>query len=68
MQDAPEEPGLTVAPRCENLIREKQAYAWKEDRNGVKDQPVKRDDHAMDAERYGVMHLAGGEPMRIFYV
>jgi len=32
---------------------EKKGYKWKEDKNGnVLDEPVKFNDHAMDAERY----------------
>lgn len=36
-----------------NLLREIDTYRWAQDRNGIQlDQPVKVDDHAMDALRY----------------
>jgi phage terminase large subunit len=39
-----------------NLIKEKQSYKWREDKDGnvVGDEPVGMDDHLMDAERYGL--------------
>lgn len=53
-------PRVTVDPSCENYIREKETYEWKQDKKGtVKDEPVKSNDHAMDAERYGVMYIDG---------
>ena len=40
---------------CVNTIKEIQMYKWKEDRKGnVLDEPVKFNDHAMDALRYAV--------------
>ena len=40
---------------CTNTIKEIQMYKWKEDRKGnVLDEPVKFNDHAMDALRYAV--------------
>ena len=40
---------------CANAAREIQMYKWKEDRKGnVLDEPVKFNDHAMDALRYAV--------------
>lgn len=44
---------LYITPACENTIRELGVYAWKEG----KDEPVKQDDHAMDAMRYGLSVL-----------
>lgn len=41
-------PRLTVAPGCVNTINEFESYIWKPD----KDEPVKENDHAMDAIRY----------------
>jgi phage terminase large subunit len=38
-----------------NLNKERQSYKWKEDKNGnILDEPVKFNNHAMDAKRYGV--------------
>jgi phage terminase large subunit len=45
-------------------IKEKRAYSWMKDRNGIiLDKPVKFFDHYQDAERYGVYtHLNVGHP------
>ena len=52
------EPRLTVDPSCENVIREMETYEWKSGKDGhAKDEPVKEHDHAMDALRYGVLHV-----------
>ena len=46
-------PGLTVAPRCVETINEFESYVWKQNKDGSeKDEPVKENDHAMDALRY----------------
>jgi hypothetical protein len=34
-----------------------ESYVWKDGRDGVRDEPEKVNDHAMDALRYGVMYL-----------
>ncbi|HEY8541382.1 MAG TPA: terminase large subunit, partial [Pseudothermotoga sp.] len=40
---------------CTNTIKEIQMYKWKENKNGeILDEPVKFNDHAMDAMRYAV--------------
>ena len=40
---------------CVNTIKEIQMYKWKENKNGeILDEPVKFNDHAMDAMRYAV--------------
>jgi PBSX family phage terminase large subunit len=52
---------LTVAPSCVNVVAEVESYIWKEGRAGLKDEPEKTNDHAMDALRYGVMHLDYGQ-------
>jgi PBSX family phage terminase large subunit len=39
---------LTVDPECTNVINEFESYVWKPN----KDEPVKENDHAMDAFRY----------------
>ncbi len=41
-------PRLTVDPSCVNTINEFESYVWKPE----KDEPVKENDHAMDAIRY----------------
>jgi phage terminase large subunit len=44
--------GMTVDPSCVNTITELESYRWMD---GEKDQPLKIDDHAMDALRYGLV-------------
>jgi len=41
-------PRLTVEPTCTNTINEFESYVWKPE----KDEPIKENDHAMDAIRY----------------
>lgn len=41
-------PRLTVEPTCVNVVNEFESYVWKPE----KDEPVKENDHAMDAIRY----------------
>lgn len=52
---------LYVTKRSVNLIKELKSYKWKIDKDGkVLDEPVKFNDHACDALRYGVFtHLTG---------
>lgn len=46
-----------------NLITEKAGYKWKTDKQGnVRDDPVKFQDHLMDAERYAITWLKGISP------
>lgn len=47
---------LTVDPSCVNTINEFESYIWKPD----KDEPVKENDHAMDAIRYLMIGLRIG--------
>ena len=54
-----ERPRLTVDPSCSNACREFESYEWKPDT----DEPVKINDHAMDAIRYAVMHIDAGTPI-----
>ena len=51
-----------IHERCENLISEKSAYVWdsKKQEKGI-DEPLKTNDHASDAERYGVFSEFGDE-------
>ncbi len=45
-----------------SMIEEIDGYIWKKDASGVvvKDEPLKKDDHAMDAIRYAVMAVDKG--------
>lgn len=47
-------PRLTVDPGCFNVINEFESYIWKPE----KDEPVKENDHSMDALRYFVVSEA----------
>lgn len=55
-------PRLRVSPVCVNLIKEAKRYRWKTYRdkklayeNNPYEEPHKKDDHACDALRYGIM-------------
>jgi len=48
-------PRLTVSPVAANTIAEFEAYVWAQGRAGLKDEPEKTGDHAMDALRYALM-------------
>lgn len=57
-------PRLFIFSTCTNLVEEIEEYKWKQytgsaignpDRDAVKEAPVKRHDHAVDALRYGIM-------------
>lgn len=51
-------PRLTLAPSCANVISEFESYVWKDTKSaGLKDDPEKVNDHAMDALRYAIMRL-----------
>jgi phage terminase large subunit len=46
---------LFITRRSTNVIREKQGYKWKKDKNDkILEEPVKENDDAMDAERYAI--------------
>ena len=46
---------LSIPEPSVNLIKEIQSYQWKEDKNGnVISEPIKFNDHLMDAMRYGI--------------
>ncbi|RLG44652.1 MAG: PBSX family phage terminase large subunit [Thermoproteota archaeon] len=47
---------IRITSNCSNLIRELQAYRYDRDRTGVDptEKPIKKDDHSVDALRYGV--------------
>jgi hypothetical protein len=53
---------LKFTTNCENLIKEIPQYRWAKyssskttDRNNPQEMPTKKDDHSMDAIRYGMM-------------
>lgn len=55
---------LKITTNCANLIREARTYKWKKPissklqaRSNLLEEPVKRNDHALDALRYGIMSL-----------
>ena len=51
-----------VTRRSTNILKERQGYKWKEDANGnLIDEPVKFNDHALDAIRYAI-HTHGLRP------
>lgn len=50
-------PDLTVDPSCVNLIAEFESYRYPEGNRGNSDNPVKENDHALDALRYALMEL-----------
>lgn len=50
--------GMTISPSCVNLISEIESYHFP-DNHGRDDKPVKENDHAMDALRYGIATEAG---------
>lgn len=52
---------LFITKRSVNILKEARSYKWRVDKDGrVLDEPVKFNDHAMDAGRYGTFtHSAG---------
>lgn len=63
-------PGLYIAARCSNLIREVASYHYPEARNNrdPDDKPVKMDDHAVDAARYLIFSersTSGGKIIKV---
>lgn len=52
---------IHVTRRSSNLINELENYKWKEDREGNSlDEPIKANDHAIDAFRYGAYSVKKG--------
>jgi phage terminase large subunit len=59
---------LHIVRSSERLIREIRAYKWKEDKNGnVLDEPVKFNDHLMDAVRYPIHTRAVRDTLRVLF-
>jgi len=57
-------PRLQITENCVNTIREVGLYRWQEVKKGnEKEEPLKENDHAMDALRYMIVELdKGGQP------
>jgi len=56
-------PRLTVDPACVETINEFESYVWRPE----KDEPMKENDHAMDALRYYVDNLGGPASWDLVY-
>lgn len=51
---------IHIADHCVNLIREMENYQWKKDKDGnILDEPIKKDDHGVDALCYCVYGVRG---------
>lgn len=59
-------PRLRIFSTCANLIREIARYRWRE--GAKKEEPLKQDDHSVDALRYMVMELEYPQVPMISYV
>lgn len=53
-------PKLFIFSTCTQMIKEIKAYRWKETPNGGKEEPIKKNDHAMDDLRYYIMSKPEG--------
>ena len=52
---------LRISASSSNLIKEIKFYKWKEDKDGnVLEEPVKFNDHAVDAMRYAIYNFVKG--------
>lgn len=56
---------LFITKRSLNILREIKSYSWKEKDGKLLDEPIKTNDHAMDAGRYGEYFLLGERMPRI---
>jgi PBSX family phage terminase large subunit len=57
---------LVVSQSCAHTIAEFESYQWAEGKQGLRDQPVKANDHCMDSLRYAVMGVdAGRRPIEV---
>jgi phage terminase large subunit len=59
---------LHIDPSSANLLKEIRTYKWREDKNGnMMDEPVKFNDHAVDALRYAIhTHLIDETKQAVF--
>lgn len=51
-------PRLTLSPSAVNTAAEFESYCWKESKQGLRDEPEKANDHAMDALRYALLSVS----------
>ena len=52
---------LRISASSSNLIKEIKFYKWKEDKDGnILEEPVKFNDHAVDAMRYAIYNFVKG--------
>jgi hypothetical protein len=61
--DANGKPGLVIHDCCRHLVQEFEGYRWPKQKGAAADgreQPVKKDDHALDALRYMCLYLKAG--------
>lgn len=56
---------LTVDPSCVNLLGEFEGYVWRGGKDGLRDEPEKSNDHAMDALRYVVARVDSANQRRL---
>lgn len=60
IRQADGKPRLLLRPDAVNIAAEFEQYVWAENRYGVRDEPLKSNDHALDALRYALMGLDYG--------
>src|SRR3990167_2432212 len=58
-------PRLFISPNAVNTLAEFESYQWSENRHGMKDEPLKSGDHAMDALRYALYALEVRKPFDV---
>ncbi len=58
-------PRLFISRSAVNTIAEFESYQWAENRYGLRDEPLKTSDHAMDALRYAVMGIDHDQPITV---
>lgn len=51
------QPRLTITHDAINLIDEFESYQWAKNMHGLRDEPLKTHDHALDALRYAIMGI-----------
>ena len=56
-----QEDRLLISETCQNMINEFGTYQWKGEPDKPKEEPIKKDDHAMDALRYALYSDKGTE-------
>jgi PBSX family phage terminase large subunit len=61
---ADKKPRLFVSRAAVNTIAEFESYQWAENRHGMRDEPLKTNDHALDALRYAAMGIDRQQPIK----